>query len=88
MKQRVLYDNESESAITEVLEEVSKDKITFVIAHRLSTIKNADKIMVFKEGEIIGQGNQEELLENCGRIQTFIRISKYIEEKTCLITKL
>jgi len=58
-------DNESESAITEVLEEVSKEKITFVIAHRLSTIKNADKIMVFKKGEIIGQGNQDELLENC-----------------------
>ena len=58
-------DNESESAITEVLEEVSKDKITFVIAHRLSTIRNANKILVFKEGEIIGQGTQEELLNNC-----------------------
>ena len=58
-------DNESESAITEVLEEVSKDKITFVIAHRLSTIRNANKILVFKEGEIIGQGTQDELLNNC-----------------------
>ena len=58
-------DNESESAITEVLEEVSKDKITFVIAHRLSTIRNANRIFVFKEGEIIGQGSQEELLKNC-----------------------
>jgi subfamily B ATP-binding cassette protein MsbA len=58
-------DNESESAITSVLEEVSKDKITIVIAHRLSTIKNANKIIVFKEGKIIGQGSQDELLKNC-----------------------
>ncbi len=58
-------DNESESAITDVLEEVSKDKITFVIAHRLSTIRNANKIVVFKEGSIIGQGTQDELLNNC-----------------------
>jgi subfamily B ATP-binding cassette protein MsbA len=58
-------DNESESAITDVLEEVSRDKITFVIAHRLSTIRNATKILVFKEGTIIGQGTQDELLINC-----------------------
>jgi subfamily B ATP-binding cassette protein MsbA len=62
-------DNESESIITEVLEQVSKDKITFVIAHRLSTIKNATKIAVFKDGQIICQGNQKELLKNCGEYQ-------------------
>ncbi len=59
-------DNESEASITEVLNEVSKDKITFVIAHRLSTIRNANKIAVFKGGKIICQGTQNELLENCG----------------------
>lgn len=58
-------DNESESIITQVLEEISKDKITFVIAHRLSTIKNADKIAVFKAGEIVCSGSEKELLENC-----------------------
>jgi ATP-binding cassette, subfamily B, bacterial MsbA len=58
-------DNESESAITEVLEEISKDKITFIIAHRLSTIKNANQIIVFKAGKIIEKGTQEELLKNC-----------------------
>jgi len=58
-------DNESEAIITKVLDEVSKDKITFVIAHRLSTIKNANKIAVFKDGKIICQGNQDELLETC-----------------------
>lgn len=58
-------DNESESIISKVLDEVSADKITFVIAHRLSTIKNANKIAVFKEGSIICQGTENELLENC-----------------------
>ncbi len=58
-------DNESESIITEVLDEISKDKITFVIAHRLSTIQNADKIAVFKDGEIVCQDAEIELLKNC-----------------------
>ncbi len=58
-------DNESESIITKVLDEVSQDRITFVIAHRLSTIKNADKIVVFKNGKIVCEGNESELLENC-----------------------
>ena len=58
-------DNESESLITKVLEEVSKDKITFVIAHRLSTIRNANKIVVFKKGLVVGQGTQNELLDSC-----------------------
>lgn len=58
-------DNESESLITKVLDEVSQDKITFVIAHRLSTIKNANKIAVFKNGEIVCKGTEAYLLENC-----------------------
>jgi subfamily B ATP-binding cassette protein MsbA len=58
-------DNESESIITQVLDEVSQNRITFVIAHRLSTIKNADKIVVFKEGQIVCEGNESELLNNC-----------------------
>ena len=58
-------DNESESIITKVLDEVSRDRFTFVIAHRLSTIKNADKIVVFKDGKIVCEGKEEELLETC-----------------------
>ena len=55
-------DNKSEGIISEVIEEVAKNRITFVIAHRLSTIKNASKIAVFKSGEIVDVGTQEELL--------------------------
>ena len=58
-------DNESESIISKVLDEVSQNRITFVIAHRLSTIQNADKILLFKNGEILGRGTNEELLTNC-----------------------
>ena len=58
-------DNESESIISEVIDEVSADKITFIIAHRLSTIKSANRIAVFKKGKIVCQGSETELLENC-----------------------
>ncbi|OCL90337.1 ABC transporter ATP-binding protein [Arcobacter porcinus] len=58
-------DNASEEIVSKVIEEVSSDKITFVIAHRLSTIKNATKIAVFKNGEIINIGKYDELLESC-----------------------
>jgi len=62
-------DNKSESLITEILDEITKDKITFVIAHRLSTIKNASKIIVFKNGEIVCKGSESSLLENCEEFQ-------------------
>jgi subfamily B ATP-binding cassette protein MsbA len=62
-------DNQSESVISEVIQEVSRDKITFIIAHRLSTIKNADKIAVFKAGEIVAIGNENELLSTCKEYQ-------------------
>ena len=41
-------------------------RTSFVIAHRLSTIKNADTILVMKDGDIIEQGNHEELLAKGG----------------------
>lgn len=62
-------DNESESIISEVIQEVSVDKITFIIAHRLSTIKNANKIAVFKAGEIVCIGSELELLNSCKEYQ-------------------
>ncbi len=69
-------DNESEAIITEVLQKVSTDKITFVIAHRLSTIKNATKIAVFKDGSIVCQGTQEELLNTCTEYQRLHNTNK------------
>src|SRR5574344_892853 len=62
-------DNKSEGIISEVIEEVSHNRITFVIAHRLSTIKNATKIAVFKSGEIVDIGTQDELLASSSEYQ-------------------
>jgi len=68
-------DNESESIISEVIDEVSKDKITFIIAHRLSTIKNATKIAVFKDGEIIDMNTEKNLLETSKEYQRLYNLA-------------
>ncbi|WP_345992888.1 ABC transporter ATP-binding protein [Sulfurimonas sp. HSL-1716] len=56
-------DNESEKRIQSALKNYAKDKITITIAHRLSTIEDADKILVFQAGKIVGRGTHKELLE-------------------------
>ena len=53
----------SEQKITEAIENLIKDKITFVIAHRLSTIKKADKIALLRHGKLCAIGSDEELLK-------------------------
>ncbi|MDO4166987.1 MAG: ABC transporter ATP-binding protein [Eubacteriales bacterium] len=58
-------DPENEDKIQQSIWELAKGKTLLVIAHRLSTIKNADNIVVLREGSIVAQGKQEELLQNC-----------------------
>ncbi|MBI4312257.1 MAG: ABC transporter ATP-binding protein [Chloroflexi bacterium] len=55
-------DTETEHLIRAALVDVMKGRTTFVIAHRLSTVKNADVIVVLKDGEIIQQGSHQELV--------------------------
>jgi ATP-binding cassette subfamily B protein len=55
-------DNESEKIVQDALEDLAKDRTTFVIAHRLSTIRNAKRIVVLNDRGIEEQGTQEELL--------------------------
>ena len=58
-------DTESEREVQGALENLMKNRTTFVIAHRLSTIKNADRIIVIKKGKIIEDGTHDDLiLEN------------------------
>jgi len=59
-------DTRTELVIQQAMDELTKDRTSFVIAHRLSTIKNADVILVLKDGDIIEQGNHAELLEKNG----------------------
>lgn len=56
-------DTESEKSVQEALENLMKGRTTLVIAHRLSTIKDADEILILKDGEIVERGNHFELLE-------------------------
>lgn len=58
-------DPENEDKIQRSIIALTKGKTLLVIAHRLSTIKNADNIVVLKNGKIEAEGGQEELLENC-----------------------
>jgi subfamily B ATP-binding cassette protein MsbA len=58
-------DNKSEKLIQESIKNLIEDKIVFVIAHRLSTIKDAKNILVFKDGQIVCNGNEDYLLQNC-----------------------
>ena len=55
-------DNKSEAVVQKALDNLIKNKTVFVIAHRLSTIKNADRIAVINEGELVELGNHEQLM--------------------------
>jgi len=57
-------DSETEDKIQKGLSYLTKNKTTLVIAHRLSTILNCEKIFVLDKGELVSQGNHEELLKN------------------------
>ena len=48
------------------MDKLTKGRTSFIIAHRLSTIKNADLILVLKDGDIIEQGNHKRLMDKKG----------------------
>lgn len=64
-------DTVSEKHIQTAIDNLSKDRTTFIVAHRLSTIKNADKIAVIKEGKCVEFGTYDELLEKKGEFYNF-----------------
>lgn len=59
-------DTRTEAMIQKAMDELTKDRTSFVIAHRLSTIRNADLILVMKDGDVIESGNHEELMKQKG----------------------
>lgn len=59
-------DTRTETQIQRAMDNLMKGRTSFIIAHRLSTIKNADVILVMREGDIVEQGNHEELMAKNG----------------------
>ena len=59
-------DTRTEEAIQAAMDNLTKGRTSFVIAHRLSTIRNADMILVMRDGNIVEQGNHDELMQKNG----------------------
>lgn len=66
-------DTRTEMKIQEAFTKLMKDRTSFIVAHRLSTIKEADLILVMRDGKIIEQGNHETLLKRGGFYQQLYR---------------
>ena len=60
-------DTRTEELVQSAMDKLTKGKTSFIIAHRLSTIKNADLILVINDGNILEQGNHEELMAKQGK---------------------
>lgn len=65
-------DSSSEKLVQEALEELMKGRTSVIIAHRLSTIKQADQILVLREGAIVESGNHASLMAQNGQYATYV----------------
>ena len=59
-------DTRTEELVQKAMDKLTYGRTSFIIAHRLSTIKNADLILVMQDGNIVEQGNHEELMQKNG----------------------
>ena len=70
-------DSNSEKIIQEAMTEILENRTALVIAHRLSTIKNADQIIVLREGQIVECGSHDELLKKGGEYSSFVSLQSF-----------
>ena len=59
-------DTRTEELVQKAMDKLTENRTSFIIAHRLSTIKNADLILVMRDGNIVEQGNHDTLIEKNG----------------------
>jgi ATP-binding cassette, subfamily B, beta-glucan exporter len=74
-------DATTETKVQAALDEVMKDRTTFVIAHRLSTVRNATRILVFEQARIVEAGTFDELVAKGGAFATLARAQFLVEDK-------
>ena len=80
-------DAATEVKLQKALEEVMKGRTTFVIAHRLATIRNADRILVFEQGEVIEMGSFDELVAKGGRFEALARAQYLVTDKAAALAE-
>lgn len=73
-------DNASEKIVQEALKNLMENKTTLVIAHRLSTIKNADEIIVLKNGLIVERGTHHSLIAQAGEYSLLYKMGEFSEQ--------
>lgn len=74
-------DTETEKIIQDAINKVLEGRTSFVIAHRLSTIRNANRILVIKDGTILESGTHKELIQQKGYYYK-LYTNQFIEEKS------
>ena len=72
-------DTETEQLLQNALEKLVENRTLIIIAHRLSTIRNADKILLFKDGEIAEQGSHNDLMSQKGIYQKMYSTQQFLE---------
>ena len=71
-------DSKNEQIVQESLDKIMKGKTTISIAHRIETIKNSERIFVFEKGQIVEQGNYEELVGMRGYFYNLERGTEFV----------
>ena len=69
-------DSESEGAVQEALSELMRGRTSLVIAHRLSTVRDADRILVFREGRLVESGRHDELMAVSGTYSRMVELQE------------